>query len=158
MTFLVCKTDVSTVCHFYAILKQFDFVFVWRLKYLSAARPSIVHGAVTFSGHSPGFGVAAWSWVTGWGGKQRELFKCHGEGKGKSYCVFPISHESLQRTNDTATDVCRDLGLKALVWRHFYHTNHSFRLLQPPKMPLNVKKLCNVMLKLQFQCSSYIWL
>lgn len=51
---------------------------------------------------------------------KRELFKYHSKGEGKSDFVFPIPHENLQGTSDTATDVCREsrtetFGVKAFL-------------------------------------------
>lgn len=68
---------------------------------------------------------------------KREFFKYHSKGKGETYCVFPIPHGSLQRTVDTATDVCRDsrtetFGVKALLpYKSFLQAP------LPPKIPLN---------------------
>lgn len=126
MTILVSKTDVSTVCRFYAILKQFDFCLCLETKIPFNSLICWQRGSDIVTAPELSLGTSLrWGCSLIMGNRvrratNRELFKRHGEGKGKSYCVFPISHESLQRTSDTATDVCRDsrtesFGVKAFL-------------------------------------------
>jgi len=67
------------------------------------------------------------------GGKQRGNYSNIVVKVGGFFCVITPSYMKIYRGQMIQPwTFVENQGLKPLVWRHFYHTSHSFRLLLPP--------------------------